>query len=129
MRVTKKDGVSMAGINFNGNFNNKINNTTKNNIVKNNRNNTSNASDFKPTFGNTMSGDTLEISTKKDNDLTTGMRFSTRRAPKTWSQINKEEWNRRGGVENYNGKGANEMGFSVFVSTTVRWVWNKLFRR
>lgn len=124
----------MTGINFNSNFNNNINNTTKKNVTKNTQNSTSNASDIKQTFGNTMSGDTLDISTKKDNDITTNMRFSTRSAKrkngsKTWAQINKEEWDRRGGVENYNGKGAEEMGFSVFVSTAVRWAWNKLFRR
>ena len=44
----------------------------------------------------------------------------------SYTAITEKEWNYRGGVENYNGKGADEMGFSVWVSSTLQWAFHKI---
>ncbi len=121
--------INFGGANIKSNlFNTGINNKTKQQPETQAK---ADVSDFKPAFGNVLDGDTVELSTNKNEDDAV-IRYAKAQGKgkgrgKSFTEINKEEWDRRGGVQNYNGKGAAEMGFSVMVTTTARWLWNKIF--
>ena len=112
----------MSGVNFNNDFNSnnfpKGLNSNNNSTFKGLSNNTGN---FSPKIGNELEGDVLELSGTNN----------TRRAKSggrgiSYGEASNYQWKIRGGVENYNGKGADEMGFSVAVSTFVHWLYRKI---
>ncbi len=121
--------INFGGANIKSNlFNTGINNKTKQQLEAQVKDA---VSDFKPEFGNILDGDTVELSTNKSEDDAV-IKYAKSQSKgksrgKSFAEINKEEWDKRGGAQNYNGKGAEEMGFSVMLSTVGRWIWSKIF--
>lgn len=123
-----------------GNLNNNFGNLTAGNVKK--ANNLKNTGKVETTLNNNISNnaDSLNSATLGNNE---GKLFNSDNlrdhstmlyAPKckgkkdnSFSAITEREWKRRGGIENYNGKGADEMGFSVWISSALQWAFHKVF--
>lgn len=130
-----------------GNLNNNFGNLTAGNVNK--ANNLKNTGKVETTLNNNISNnaDSLNSATLGDNE---GKLFDSDNlrdrstmlyAPKgkgksgktttkkdtSFGASTKEGWDRVGGMENYNGKGADEMGFSVLITSAFRWAWRKIF--
>ena len=47
--------------------------------------------------------------------------------PKTWTEFQKDQWDKVGGAENYTGEDAALFGAGVWLVGTMRWALSKVF--
>lgn len=81
---------------------------------------------------NSLTKGTLQkgVGTKFDSENITNFDAPTpttaQKSGKSLSDYFKKHWDMRGGVENYTDKGADEMGFSVLLTATAEWAFDKI---
>ena len=54
-------------------------------------------------------------------------RFFVCKKPKTWTEFQKDQWDKVGGAENYTGEDAALFGAGVWLVGTMRWALSKVF--
>ena len=107
----------------NASINNKLN-LNKTNAEKETAKTAQNNIPNSLNIGTLKDGVGTKFDSEKIADLNTPAPQMAKTSGKSWGDYIKKHWDLRGGVENYTGKGADEMGFSVLLTGTVDWAVN-----
>ena len=124
-----------------GNLNNKFGWLATGKIVNNNNDVKNNKNVEKLDITTKTNADLLNSATLGDkegkifdsNNINDGSGVLYARAkgkgkkPKTWTEFQKDQWDKVGGAENYTGEDAALFGAGVWLVGTMRWALSKVF--